>query len=1139
MDIKSAINLLENTFRSKFNMDNFEYFLTELFNEVRINVKNETTYVKKEFKEFINQFYTIGSYNDEMGDSIGFYVVELSKKSTRDRARTMQRNLIASFMKNQHKNAALVAFYEHNNPDWRFSYITLSYEFADDGIKEKLSSPRRHSFLVGPNEPNHTCQKQFLGLLTNESNILLEDIQEAFDIENVTDDFFNEYKRLFLDLADSLRKVKEKDDIVKDEFNLKHIKSTDFAKKLMGQLVFIYFLQKKGWLGVEKDADWGTGPKNFLRNIFDKCIKDNKNFFNDVLEPLFYEGLSSDVPDYHYSQFGFKVPFLNGGLFEPINDYNWIETDVNLDNSIFSSILDTFDKFNFTIKEDEPLEKEVAVDPEMLGKVFENLLEVVDRKSKGAFYTPRHIVHYMCQENLISYLDTNSDVSEEDLRVFITEGDLAIDSIIRVNEQIKGYGKQFDRIKLPDSIKEHSDELEQLLKKVKVIDPAVGSGAFPVGMMNEIVKARYILRLINGVEDVNLYNLKRETIENSLYGVDLEYSATDVTKLRFWLSLIVDEEDINHIKPLPNLDNQIMCGNSIIDGYKDVKLFDDNLIIRSEQTKLAMTSSERTFQDIEKKKKEYFDTSNPNRKLELKNEIKELKWTFVENYLKDIGEKDLVNEIKKYEHAEAKPFFIWELEFSEVFKGSNPGFDIVIGNPPYVRQEKIKELKPYLKEYYETYTGVADLYVYFFEKGLKILKDKGIFAFICSNKFAKANYGKKLRKLILENQLKIYNDFTGLKIFKEASVDTCVIQIKKDFIENNEVYVDDEYFMKQNKLNSNSFMFNSPQILDLREKIFNQGTLIKDLDIQINYGIKTGFNKAFIIDEKTKDKLISEDFNNKEIIKPLLRGRDIDKWRINYDNLYLIHSYDGLNIFDKYPIIYNYLSQYKEKLEKRYDKGKNWYNLRACSYDDLFEKEKIIYSEISRKPQFTYDLNEYYLSNTAYLINSEKINLKYLLGLLNSNVIFWIFKHISYNLGESSYRFIKQFVEQIPIVVDNENLENIIFIVDQILLYSKQIKNEKIKMYNLIMQESCNNKLSKKLESFYKLSEKEFLKDIKKINKNINEDELLKKFNLSKIKINSIISKFDNSNQKLNKLIYKSYKLNTDEIKIIEDDLIK
>lgn len=246
---------------------------------------------------------------------------------------------------------------------------------------------------------------------------------------------------------------------------------------------------------------------------------------------------------------------------------------------------------------------------------------------------------------------------------------------------------------------------------------------------------------------------------------------------------------------------------------------------------------------------------------------------------------------------------------------------------------------------------------------MKILKDKGIFAFICSNKFAKANYGKKLRKLILENQLKIYNDFTGLKIFKEASVDTCVIQIKKDFIENNEVYVDDEYFMKQNKLNSNSFMFNSPQILNLREKIFNQGTLIKDLDIQINYGIKTGFNKAFIIDEKTKDKLISEDFNNKEIIKPLLRGRDIDKWRINYDNLYLIFTRRGIDI-NRYPIIKKFLSKYKEELtpknknSKKEDKGRKpgpykWYEIQDnIAYHALFEKEKIIYSEISHKPQF-------------------------------------------------------------------------------------------------------------------------------------------------------------------------------------------
>ena len=893
MDVSSAKYLLENTFKNKFNIENYEYFLMELFNISNLNVRNTTTYVKKDFKDYIENFYELGSYRDPSQDSIAFYAVELSNGSTRDRARTMQRNLIASMIKDKH-NSALVAFFENDSEDWRFSYVKVGYEFNEKGIEEKLSSPKRHSFLVGLNEPNHTCEKQFLNLLITEEDISLEEIENAFSIENVTDEFFNEYKRLFLDLADSLREVKENDSIVSEEFDSKNIKSSDFAKKLMGQLVFIYFLQKKGWLGVEKDADWGTGPKNFLRKIFDECVKKGENFFNDVLEHLFYVGLSEEVGDCHYSKFNYKVPFLNGGLFEPINNYDWIKTDVVLKNDIFFFFFYTFDKFNFTVKEDEPLEKEVAVDPEMLGKVFESLLEVTDRKSKGAFYTPRYIVHYMCQENLISYLETNSNVSEEDLRKFIINGDIAVNSIIRANEEKKKYnGQQFTPIALPDSIKENSDELEKLLKKVKVIDPAVGSGAFPVGMMNEIVKARYILRLLNDIEDINMYDLKRETIENSLYGVDLELSATDVTKLRFWLSLIVDEEDLKQIRPLPNLDNQIMCGNSVIDGYNNIKLFDDSLIVRSEQTKLSMTPTERAFEELEKKKREYFDISGPLRKEELKKDIKELKWKFIETYLKDIGQAKLIDEIKQYEHAESKPFFIWELEFSEVFKGENPGFDIVIGNPPYVRQEKIKELKPYLKEHYKTFTGVADLYVYFFEKGLNILKDKGIFAFICSNKFAKAKYGEKLRKLILENQLKIYNDFTGVKVFKEASVDTCVIQIKKDYTNDNKVLVDNNYLMEQNRLNSNSFIFNSPDVLNLRDKIFKQGTMIKDLDIEINRGILTGFNEAFIINEEIKNRLISEDFNNKEIIKPLLRGRDITKWKIMYKNLYLIHSVDG------------------------------------------------------------------------------------------------------------------------------------------------------------------------------------------------------------------------------------------------------
>ena len=1141
MDVSSAKYLLENTFKNSFDIDNFEYFLIELFDKSDIKARNSTQFIKKEFKSFVENFYELGSYHDSDGDSIGFYAVELSKESTRDRARTMQRNLIASVMKNR-RNAALVAFYEPNSDDWRFSFVKVGYELNEKGIEEKLSSPKRHSFLVGPNEPNHTCQKQFLNLLISDNPVSLEEIENAFSIENVTDEFFNEYKRLYLDLVDSLTEVKENDSIVSEEFDKKNIKSSDFAKKLMGQLIFIYFLQKKGWLGVEKDKEWGTGPKNFLRKIFDESIKKGENFFNDVLEHLFYEGFSEEVGDYHYSKFNYKVPFLNGGLFEPINNYDWVKTDVILDNDIFAEIFDTFDKFNFTVKEDEPLEKEVAVDPEMLGKVFENLLEVIDRKSKGAFYTPRHIVHYMCQENLISYLETNSDVSEEDLREFIINGDLAIDSIIRNHEEIKSHNPNPSKIRLPNSIKENSDELERLLKKVKVIDPAVGSGAFPVGMMNEIVKARYILRLLNDIEDINMYDLKRETIENSLYGVDLELSATDVTKLRFWLSLIVDEEDLKQIRPLPNLDNQIMCGNSVIDGYNNIKLFDDSLIVRSEQQRLTMTPTERAFAEIEKKKKEYFDISGPIRKEELKNEIKELKWKFIETYLKEIGQSNLIDEIKQYEHAEAKPFFIWELEFSEVFKGENPGFDIVIGNPPYVRQEKIKEIKPYLKEHYETYTGVADLYVYFFEKGLKILKNKGIFCFICSNKFAKAKYGEKLRKFILNNQLKIYNDFTGIKVFKEASVDTCVIQIKKDFVKDNEIFVNDDYYMSQNKLNSNSFTFNSPEILNLRDKIFNQGTMIKDLDIQINYGIKTGFNDAFIIDEETKNRLIREDSNNKEIIKPLLRGRDINKWKIMYKNLYLIHSVDGLDTKNKYPSIYKFLSQYQEKLEKRYDKGRYWYNLRSCKYDDLFEKEKIIYSEIVPEPRFVYDDNKYYMEATGFILNSTEINLKYLVSLLNSKLLFWYFKDIGYNLGGKGFRYKKIFIEQLPIKTTDSYTENILAdLIDQILLYNKNFVEETDSFQEFLIEMMDVQKISTKLENYFNLSLNRFLKEVKKQNGNINDenlkDSLIKRYKYSCEKLKQLQSDILILETKMNKMIYSIYNLNEEEIEIIETDL--
>ena len=1143
MDVASAIRLLDTTFKSSFDMERFEYFLIELFNNSKIHRVNQINFVRNDFKDYVNGFYSLGYFNDDLGGSIGFYVAELAKGSTRDRARTMQRNLIAQFLKNQNRDAALVAFYEPNSEDWRFSFVKLEYELGDSGIKEKLSSPKRHSFLVGPNEPNHTCQKQFLDLLVSESKLSLEQIEDAFNIENVTDEFFKEYKRLFLDLIDSLDEIKDNDVIVKEEFDNKNIKSSDFAKKLMGQLVFIYFLQKKGWLGVEKDADWGTGPKNFLRRIYENCVDEGKNFFNDVLEHLFYQGLSEEVSDEHYSKFGYRVPFLNGGLFEPINNYDWMKTDVVLKNDIFEEILDTFDKFNFTIKEDEPLEKEVAVDPEMLGKVFENLLEVIDRKSKGAFYTPRHIVHYMCQENLISYLDTNSNIVEEDLRKFITKGDLAINSIIRAHEERKKYnGKQFTRIDLPDSIKDNSDELERLLRKVKVVDPAVGSGAFPVGMMNEIVKARYILRLLNDIDEVNMYDLKRETIENSLYGVDLELSATDVTKLRFWLSLIVDEEDIKQIRPLPNLDNHIMCGNSVIDGYHNIKLFDDSLIVRSAQTTLSMTPTERAFEELERKKKEFFSISGPNRKEELRKEIKELKWNFIETYLTQIGEKDLIEDIRKYKNCESRPFFVWEIEFSEIFKGENPGFDIVIGNPPYVRQEKIKEFKPYFKEHYKTFTGVADLYVYFFEKGLNILKEKGIFAFICSNKFTKAGYGKKLRELLLDNQIKIYNDFTGVKIFKEAQVDTSVIQIKKQTSDSNEIFVNNNFYLSQGYLNSDTFIFEKKEVLDLINKINSKGTQVKDLDIYINYGIKTGYDKAFVIDEKTKQILISQDKKNKEIIRPLIKGRDVKKGKIFFKNNYIILTKNGINVEKDYPMIFNYLLQFEDKLKKRSDQGNFWYNLRACTYYSDFDEEKLVYPNMAPSLYAVWDNKRYITNPKCYILNSKSIDLRYLSAILSSNVLNFIFKFIGSPLGNAGYDIHKKFVQRLPIVIAEEKVQ--INIANNMKIYfevNEEFVNEVNSfLYKLIKSYNVNT-ISKKLEKYYELTSSEFLKELKnkkvQFNNDKSKNELITMFEDSVNKIKNFEKKINKIDENINEMIFEIYDLNPVEIKIIKENL--
>ena len=732
-------------------------------------------------------FYKGNSNN--IKDQILIYVVKLKKSDSILKARTMQRNLIGRYLEDKQKSAALVVFYEENSSEWRLSFVKMERKLIRDknnnlASETILSSPKRHSFLVG-SEKNHTCKSRFLDLMSKDITPSLKDIEEIFDVETVTDEFFEEYKKLYTKLKNDLDNIIKKDKKTEDkkiftDFDKNNLKTSDFAKKLMGQIVFIYFLQKKGWLGVKDNQKWGEGDKDFFKKLYNKEYYDWKNeegnnFFNNCLEPLFYKGLSYADEEYHINDFRFKVPFLNGGLFSPIINYDWKGTIIEPNNEIFEEIIETFDKFNFTVREDDPLEKEVAVDPEMLGKVFEKLLDDGERGSKGSFYTPREVVHYMCKKSIISYLNTQTNISLEDIEEFIGNSDKYIERIMRYSDDIKK--RDNSRIKLPESIFNYNAEIDLLLQNVKIADPAVGSGAYPVGMMNEIVNARHILKLLKG-EPVDIYSLKKETIKNSLYCVDIDYSATDITKLRFWLSLIVDEENV---EPLPNLDNNVMCGNSLIDTVNNIKLFNDSSIVfdkdDSQQSTLDFNTTIYKLKRINELKKQYFDEKISMFKKKEKEEIENLKWEFLESSYSLNGGN--CEDITQYKYIDFKPFFVWELEFSEVFADKNPGFDIVIGNPPYVSNKGID--KEVMKIYKELYGIKDDLYNYFFLKGHNLLKNKGVLSFITSNTYFSIGSKNNLRKLFIDNVILEIMDVEN--VFKDPEVQPAIMIFKKELSE--------------------------------------------------------------------------------------------------------------------------------------------------------------------------------------------------------------------------------------------------------------------------------------------------------------------------------------------------------------------
>jgi len=995
MNIQQAQDFIKNIFESPFDKEHFTQFVKNLLNHMEdAPLRYQGRYIPEKFRQHVKTLERIGKYSD--GEhTLDILVITLQKQASLERARTMQRNFIAWYLNGSRpggglKDAALVAYISPEHDDWRFSLVKMDYKFEKTAsgkvkIKEEFTPARRWSFLVGISEKSHTAQSRLLKILAGEEHDpTLEELEDAFNIETVTKEFFLKYRDLFIRTKEALDEIVEGNTKVKADFEAKGVDTVNFAKKLLGQIIFLYFLQKKGWFGVGRDDDWGTGSRHFLRELFEGRQVGYDNFFNDILEPLFYEALRIDRrhDDDYYSRFNCKIPFLNGGLFDPIGGYDWVHVDIHLPNELFSNtqitkegdtgdgILDVFDRYNFTVREDEPLEKEVAIDPELLGKAYEkfnairldNFDEFVKalksgrtgeenkfNKKFGVYYTPREIVHYMCQQSLINYLhncaqESNLDipVAKQHIETLIEEGELFTEheAIAIVKEQNIENGIQKSakcKPNLPGGISNNAKALDDWLANITVCDPAVGSGAFPVGMMNEIVRARNVLSVFLKEEDRSDYIFKSRCIENSLYGVDIDPGAVEIAKLRLWLSLVVDEEDIKNIKPLPNLDYKVVCGNSLIGLPKGVH-------------------KTRGVIEIQTLTKQFFSETNPSKKNELKREIDDKIYSFLSATEKNLGY-----------HVD----FDFRIYFSEVFHKKD-GFDVIIANPPYVDSETMSVtnsiFRERLKKLYITAKGNWDLFVVFVEQGIKTVRPKGHLIYILPNKLVSAKYAIELRKYIARHSPIEFRDYSHLDVFQEADVYPVTISIQRSDRCSPGVSV---IVMKnineiEHQTTVPSYVFKSDEDWG---KYFQEKKVV-DLLIKISQFNKLSDSYGPILGAAT----VGEAYKIKEILhdSPTHQGkRFVNTGTIDpYCSLWGIRDTTYIKNRYRYPVV----------------SVKDLTNV-SMTRANQANATKIIISGMSKQVEAFLDEGNYLAGKSTTIVLGKYKDLKYLLCILNSSVI--------------------------------------------------------------------------------------------------------------------------------------------------------
>ncbi len=924
--------------------------------------------------------------------------------------------------------------------------------------------------------------------------------RKVLDTKELNNRFYRELSNWF---AWATQHAQFPDDVEKDADK----RNATSLIRLLTRLIFTWFLKEKGLVN-DKLFD-----EAYLQQIL-KGFNDETatHYYNAILQNLFFATLNQKMGGRSFAQSGsfpikndfdvknkyrfpdfFKleepeilelfaaIPFLNGGLFDCLDedknyidgfsrnakkrailpDFLFFQAEKAIDLNGFygtkgkgykaQGLINLLNRYKFTIEENTPIEEEIALDPELLGKVFENLLasyneetKTTARKQTGSFYTPREIVEYMTDESLIAHLAPDDAPLQTQLRRLLTYETTA---------------HTFSE--------SETKALVTAIYATKILDPACGSGAFPMGVLQKMVyllncldpensiwveRQRTIarndsgqafkndnpqereerLREISEIFEQNRsdYAKKLYLIRNCIFGIDIQPIAIQISKLRFFISLIIEQDtqptiENRGIRALPNLETKFVAANTLIGLEKPKQGMLRNLKIEEKEKQLAEVRSN-YFNARTRQAKKAYQTRDHALRTEIVDLLKGDGWL--------TASAQKIADFDPYNPNRAAEWFDPEWMF-----GVTDGFDVVIGNPPYVGISKVADKNLLQKQGFKTFESTGDLYSLFYEKGNQLLKNGGVLSFITSNKWMRAGYGKSLRNYFIEQTNPItLIDFGQALVFESAIVHSNILLFKKEAY-NKQTFgatfetnfsgksIDFTSFFEQNKvllnnLNSDIWNIASDSKLEIKLKAEKVGTPLKKWNLEFYRGLLTGYNDAFIIDKQTKNSLIREDPKSIEIIKPILRGRDVRKYHCNFGNLWLINSHNGvksknisrIDVEKDYPAIYKYLLQFKEKAESRTDKGEHWTNLRNCAYLDKLEKPKLVFSEIVSEAQFHFDTEMYYPEATVFFISGE--NLKYLIALLNSKPVTYIFKTF-YAGGElvGKFRYKKAFLQNLPI----------------------------------------------------------------------------------------------------------------------------